>query len=553
MKKKTLCLASLSTFLCLGMAYISNNNAPIHTHAEGEKETVYFNVTTEKGLNENIVILSTDTTIPTNAQYQNFNWTVNNEVKQTYSLKSTEYANSFMVAWSESTPSAQKNDDNNYYTHYKIKAGTIIFSDDTTNYVLQNDYNFWSTRGDSLGYSYIFQHGGHDDYRGTSAGDINILRFTKLDGGNQPDQHRFLLQPSYEETSTAWTANGIETARCPIYINKGNGYVLSASTSVTPMIWADGQIKNEGEQLLFLMQYQHLFDSATDKTSFEDLKFESDYYSFYIPSNTLWGGIQNPFMIKGDYYFEIYKDGGLHGFYTDIHDYVKHEAKAATCSEEGNNEYYTCDRSTHGGTEYFIKNSDGTYVATTKEKVTISATGKHTYEVHQTEVGDITVKYYICGTCGKYFTSKDGETYTEITLTQLNALIANAWGKYFLETTAEPCKAGDGDNLTALETVWDSKLKVQYEKLENDVKAVIKAANADANGTDLENANARYDHIINKYTSLNDFIGRVTTSGSKNQMRLNSNDTLIIVLVSTLSCLTLLSLVLIASKKKLAK
>ena len=649
MKKKTIFLASLSAFLCLGAVYISNNSAPVHTHAEGEKETIYFDIGKEVALNNNICVFAPSITLPDAITPIDFTWYVNNEAKTTGATKDGD---NFYIAYNGSQPSAVTGDTSNYYTHYLVKAGTTLFTSSTANYVLEHDYNFWSTRGQNLGFSYIFQHGGADHFGSTNGltnGNINTLKFSSFAGAIQPGLTRFLFQPKYEITSEDWTSNQGWNERCPIYIDKGEGFVLNNSSTKSPVIWANGINSDSATNgLLFLLQYNDIFGSTE---AFENIEMSRSYYTFYIPSGTLWGGIDSPFMIEGDYYFEIsktaVKGSYINGFFDDIHDYVKHEAKAPTCTSEGNVEYYTCDRATHGGeTEYFTKNADGSYTATTKEAVTLGCTAHdfvavaevpassgqhgtaahykcstcdkvftsadkdsevtldslilhdyikheakaatceedgnveyyscsacdkyflledgvykettladittsktgHTYESHEVEVGTEKVTYYTCSVCNKYFL-KDGENYTETTLDDINVLLADAWGKYFLSATTEPCSNSNADNKEALDAVW-STLETEFGKLSDDVKALVKKASAKASeGTKLEESVARYDHIVDRY-GLKDFISRVTTDGSNYQNRVNANNTFIIVLISVLSVLALGSTVTLMLIKK---
>ncbi len=424
MKKKTIFLASLSAFLCLGAAYISNSSAPVHTHAEGEKETKLINITTCDGYNGNFIfnidkeMVIADATGP-------FNYYLNGE------LKSFQYAvnngNSAIICVpnSDHSPTA---DYSNYYQHYVIKAGTKIYSTASTDYVLEKDYNWWRTTNQNANdFGFIYQHGGAGDYRGLGGVDVHSLKFTTFGGGRNDGIKVFAFQPYYEETSAAWTT--VDTGwqnRCPIYIDKGNGYELSANKDTSPIIWNDGKVENNNEQLLFWLFYSQVFDDYVDGSTFDNVTMTNSYYSFYIPKGTLWGGLSTAsIMIEENYYFEITKDSvnnsNFHGFFTTPHDYVKHEAKEATCTSEGNVEYYTCDRVTHGGeTEYFTKNADGSYTATTKEAVTLGCTAHDFVAVAEVPASDGkhgTAAHYACTTCDKVFTSADKDT--EVTLESL--------------------------------------------------------------------------------------------------------------------------------------
>ena len=490
MKKKRIVLTTLGTFLCLGALYLSTSKTTTHTHAEGEKTKIYFNIAEELGFDASRKLFHFNTSLdsfPT-VNTVSFNYYYNSQ-KRTSPAANTIDGGQLAFFYNDGdVPSGVTGDANNYYTHYQIKAETVLFTTETSEYVLEKDYNWWSSRGNgTMGWAYLFQHGGQNDWRTTVAGtlitdDVNSLKFTSFGGGIQDDQHRFLFQPSYEETSTAWTTNTGEMPRNPIFIDKGNGYELHAASNVNPVIWADGIVKNQGEQLLFILQYSQLFGSDAGSKNFNDITMDNSYYSFYIPDGTLWGGIQNPIMIEGDYYFEITKDGvqdvtasriedktyHFHGFYNEAHNYVKHDAKAPTCSSEGNVEYYTCDRVTHAGEEeYFIKNSDGSYTATTKEAVTLGCTA-HDFvvvaEVPASSGQHGTAAHYKCSTCDKVFTSADKDS--EVTL---DSLILHDYVKH--EAKAATCEEDgnveyytcsacdkyflkDGDKYN--ETTWDN-------------------------------------------------------------------------------------------------
>ena len=93
------------------------------------------------------------------------------------------------------------------------------------------------------------------------------------------------------------------------------------------------------------------------------------------------------------------------------HTMTKTDAKAATCTEDGNNEYYTCS-----ACGKVFKDADGK-TATSVEDETIAATG-HT--MTKTEAKDATctedgnIAYWYCSVCNKYFFDENGTT--EITL-----------------------------------------------------------------------------------------------------------------------------------------
>ena len=93
------------------------------------------------------------------------------------------------------------------------------------------------------------------------------------------------------------------------------------------------------------------------------------------------------------------------------HSLTKTEAKAATCTEDGNNEYYTCS-----ACGKIFKDADGKTV-TTVEAEKIAATGHTMTKIEAksatcTEDGNI--EYYTCSACGKAFKDADGKTVTTV-------------------------------------------------------------------------------------------------------------------------------------------
>ena len=131
------------------------------------------------------------------------------------------------------------------------------------------------------------------------------------------------------------------------------------------------------------------------------------------------------------------------------------------------------------------------------------------------------------------------------------SLDAEGFGTYFLSTTKSACSNPTKDNSTALTAIWDEISKV-FATLSDEEQGKVKSATAkESGGTDLEEAVARYDHIVGRY-SLKDFIGRVSTSGSNYQDRANSNNAFVLVLISIISVMALAgtaSLVVIKKRK----
>ena len=120
------------------------------------------------------------------------------------------------------------------------------------------------------------------------------------------------------------------------------------------------------------------------------------------------------------------------------HTLTKVEAKAATCTEVGNREYYTC-----GTCGKFFSDKDGkTEIA--KDSWVINALGhKLTRTAAKaatcTEPGNN--EYYTCGTCGKFFSDKDGKN--EIAK---DSWVINALGHSMTKTDAKAATCTEPGN-----------------------------------------------------------------------------------------------------------
>ena len=93
------------------------------------------------------------------------------------------------------------------------------------------------------------------------------------------------------------------------------------------------------------------------------------------------------------------------------HTMTKTEAKAATCTEDGNNEYYTCSACGKA-----FKDADGK-TETTVEAEKIAATG-HTMTKTEAKAATCTedgnIAYWYCSVCNKYFSDENGTTGTTL-------------------------------------------------------------------------------------------------------------------------------------------
>ena len=100
------------------------------------------------------------------------------------------------------------------------------------------------------------------------------------------------------------------------------------------------------------------------------------------------------------------------------HTMTKTEAKAATCTEDGNNEYYTCSACGKA-----FKDADGKTV-TTVEAEKIAATG-HTMTKTEAKAATCTedgnIAYWYCSVCNKYFSDESGTTETTLPDTVIKA------------------------------------------------------------------------------------------------------------------------------------
>ena len=93
------------------------------------------------------------------------------------------------------------------------------------------------------------------------------------------------------------------------------------------------------------------------------------------------------------------------------HTLTKTDAKAATCTEEGNNEYYTC--SVCGK---IFKDAEGTQETTVENEI-LAASG-HKMSKNDAKAATCTEdgnkEYYSCSVCGKVFKDADGKTATTV-------------------------------------------------------------------------------------------------------------------------------------------
>ena len=116
-----------------------------------------------------------------------------------------------------------------------------------------------------------------------------------------------------------------------------------------------------------------------------------------------------------------------------------------------------------------------------------------------------------------------------------------------LVCTTSSNKEGD------LSGIWLTLETVKYASLSSDQKAILAAATANNNGTEIEEAMARYDFIIAHYSSLNNFIGRsVTFVGVSNNFLFanGTNTTALIVVIAVLGLTGIGGIIFIRRRKE---
>ncbi len=392
MKKRVLVFAF--AFLALG-AYHPSSSA-VKASGSSEKETILFDITTEKSAGLYTIAFETDIELPSFANHS-FSWQINGENKETLSLNNDSDSSAINLAWNGQKPG---DGNGNGYRHFHLEAGTTMFTTDTANYVLRNDYNFWWTKhsAGNEAYSWVFQHGGNDapyvKY------EIPTLAFRgDISGGAQPGLSRWLASLPYEKGT--WKEAGNSWAANAVYIDDGSGYKLYDYTYS-----AEGYLKfndpiseNAKGTVLTIIPFAP-FNTETGSGL-------SHYLSFYFPKGTLLGGINEgyPFMVEEDAYFEISKEGALSGMYSTPHDYV---VVPAACGHPGNAEYYTCSR--HEG-EIFLKEGNQYKTASSSEVlVDIDHAYEYVEEVPSTCDQDGVKAHYECSRCHGLAT-KEGDAY----------------------------------------------------------------------------------------------------------------------------------------------
>ena len=93
-----------------------------------------------------------------------------------------------------------------------------------------------------------------------------------------------------------------------------------------------------------------------------------------------------------------------------------------------------------------------------------------------------------------------------------------------------------------------------YAKLPADQKLLLKNSNANESGSTIEEAMARYDHIITRYGNLNDFIGRNPTNASARFAIFTDNNTLLLIMIAiSITTISVLGFTFFLKKRKTHK
>lgn len=134
---------------------------------------------------------------------------------------------------------------------------------------------------------------------------------------------------------------------------------------------------------------------------------------------------------------------------------------------------------------------------------------------------------------------------------QNDSITAKSWATTFLSKTNSPCSNPNNDNYEALNNVW-ATLKTNYNELSTTAQNALK--NNSSSDKTIADALERYQHIINRYTQIEDFIyGREATSASSlntiNGLS-NSNTAITIVAIASVIGITTISGIVILRKKR---
>lgn len=398
--KKAALFTFLSALSCVCAYSAFSAKTLSNVKADGGKETVLFDFKDEAAMNDSYIRLNTDIELPAYSQ-TSFSWFLNLEAQESAALASSAASSSIALAWNGLRPA----EGSLPYKHFQIKAGTVVAENDTTQYVLRNDYNFWWTQhsGATGIRGWLFEHGGADALAADAQTNYEILPLSfKGDlspSGPHDGLKRWNFFVPYEKES------GISTSGTPwngnvSFVDSGEGYkLIDFNSDFVNLAYPVSSASRD--TMLMCINFAPL--GVTSGTGFDH------HISFYFPKGTLFGGAfgSYAFMIEEDVYLEAYSDGTVAGVFSTPHDYVKHDA---VCGHPGNVEYYTCSRHADEG-EIFVKEGDD-YVSTTLDKIQIDVEHSFSFleEKPSTCDTDGVAAHYECSICHK-LALKEGDEY----------------------------------------------------------------------------------------------------------------------------------------------
>lgn len=165
---------------------------------------------------------------------------------------------------------------------------------------------------------------------------------------------------------------------------------------------------------------------------------------------------------------------------------------------------------------------------------------------------------FTLGTYSSYttFNSVNLNKYTtnyEVEFISLSSSGADAFAQVFLNNTL--CDSTGASAPTFTTGVSWAIYQNAYSKLDSSIQTVLQNATANASGSNIENAMARYDLICRKYTSFTNFIGRSSANPSNRTLiKLFDNQALMISLMITCSSVVIaLATILIIKRRKRAQ
>lgn len=154
-----------------------------------------------------------------------------------------------------------------------------------------------------------------------------------------------------------------------------------------------------------------------------------------------------------------------------------------------------------------------------------------------------------------YSNAGDANRHENTDLEAVPILTAEQFAQDLLDQTDAICNGYvEGDNNhDALLAIWNNLSGVEkYQIMEDSQKAALHDAQANEEGTTIQQAMARYDHICKAY-KLSNFIDRDSAksgSNSMNSVTMDNNNVVIILVVSSVVTISLVGLFFVARRRK---